>query len=300
MAAAQQDLRPPQFLIDSFANEAIQESDARLKSISTGSTLEQQSQYPVVVKIAAEIFNSETIDWNYELAAYLSRKSSGVGDVLRHVQNMRNQISNGEPVNCPLIAYYGTRRQWDKPDKQQAQQIQPLKFIPQMNGYVNSLAAVSFSLNLMRHWFSRMLLISRKKTVPEFEAVRRAIADCYKNIDERSNLEKIQVDYDAETEDIEIQSYFRDGSIEFLPLHYLSDGAKSILATVADIAYRMATLNPHLREAVTTETAGVVLIDELDMHLHPSWQRKIIDSLRRTFPRLQFVFQCPEGKYSYS
>lgn len=159
-----------------------------------------------------------------------------------------------------------------------------------MNGYVNSLAAVSFKLNLMRHWFSRMLLISRKKTVPEFEAVRRAIADCYKNIDERSNLEKIQVDYDAETEDIEIQSYFRDGSIEFLPLHYLSDGAKSILATVADIAYRMATLNPHLREAVTTETAGVVLIDELDMHLHPSWQRKIIDSLRRTFPRLQFVF----------
>lgn len=75
-----------------------------------------------------------------------------------------------------------------------------------------------------------------------------------------------------------------------MPLHYLSDGAKSILAIASDIAYRMAVLNPHLLDKVTEETDGIVLIDEIDMHLHPSWQRKVIDSLHKTFPKVQLIF----------
>jgi predicted ATP-binding protein involved in virulence len=69
----------------------------------------------------------------------------------------------------------------------------------------------------------------------------------------------------------------------------LSDGQRSMLAMVADIAYRMAQLNPHLLENVTLETPGVVLIDELDLHLHPKWQRTIVDNLRKTFPKVQFI-----------
>ena len=97
------------------------------------------------------------------------------------------------------------------------------------------------------------------------------------------------IDYDAELEDIEIQQTFFDGKVDILPLHYLSDGAKSILAIASDIAYRMAVLNPHLLGKVTEETDGIVLIDEIDMHLHPSWQRKVIDSLHKTFPKVQFI-----------
>ena len=73
-------------------------------------------------------------------------------------------------------------------------------------------------------------------------------------------------------------------------MHCLSDGAKSILAIASDIVYRMAVLNPHLLGKVTEETDSIVLIDEIDMHLHPSWQRKVIDSLQKTFPKVQFIF----------
>ena len=58
---------------------------------------------------------------------------------------------------------------------------------------------------------------------------------------------------------------------------------------VADIAYRMAALNPHLGGAVIESTEGVVLIDEIDMHLHPSWQKKILRNLCSTFPKVQFI-----------
>jgi predicted ATP-binding protein involved in virulence len=158
-----------------------------------------------------------------------------------------------------------------------------------MSGYINSLDSQAFNINDMREWFSRMLLIERKKAVPEFQAVRRAISNCYKAIDDRENLKDVIVDYDAEKEDIEIQMLYDNGNAEILPLHYLSDGSKSILAMVADIAYRMAILNPHLLGNVIQETTGIVLIDEIDMHLHPEWQRKIISALHETFPKVQFI-----------
>ena len=59
-------------------------------------------------------------------------------------------------------------------------------------------------------------------------------------------------------------------------------------AMVGDIAEKAATLNPHLGNSVLEETPGVVLIDELDLHLHPKWQRRVIEDLRRTFPKIQF------------
>ena len=58
---------------------------------------------------------------------------------------------------------------------------------------------------------------------------------------------------------------------------------------VFDIAYRMAVLNPDLLENVVEMTPGIVLIDEIDLHLHPRWQWKIIDALKNTFPRVQFI-----------
>ena len=55
-----------------------------------------------------------------------------------------------------------------------------------------------------------------------------------------------------------------------------------------DIAYRMALLNPQKGDAIA-ETPGVVLIDEIDMHLHPRWQWNVINALTSTFPNVQFI-----------
>jgi len=68
----------------------------------------------------------------------------------------------------------------------------------------------------------------------------------------------------------------------------LSDGQKTYIAMVADIARRAIILNPHLGADAVKKTPGVILIDELDLHLHPRWQRTIIANLKKTFPLMQF------------
>jgi predicted ATP-binding protein involved in virulence len=74
-----------------------------------------------------------------------------------------------------------------------------------------------------------------------------------------------------------------------VPFHFLSDGYRNLLAIFADLAYRCVTLNPHFGREANYKSEGVVLIDELDLHLHPSWQKNIISQLKKTFPRIQFV-----------
>ena len=69
----------------------------------------------------------------------------------------------------------------------------------------------------------------------------------------------------------------------------MSDGYRNMLSMVADIAYRMALLNPQFLGEVTKKTSGVVLIDEIDLHLHPAWQRHIVSALKEIFPKVQFI-----------
>lgn len=73
------------------------------------------------------------------------------------------------------------------------------------------------------------------------------------------------------------------------PVGLLSDGYRSTVALFADLARRCAILNPHLLEKAAEKTPGIVLIDEVDLHLHPSWQRRLIADLRKAFPAIQFV-----------
>lgn len=74
---------------------------------------------------------------------------------------------------------------------------------------------------------------------------------------------------------------------ETLNVAQLSQGEKSLMALVGDIARRLAMLNPALDNPL--EGDGVVLIDEVDLHLHPSWQRSLCDRLIETFPHCQFM-----------
>ena len=69
----------------------------------------------------------------------------------------------------------------------------------------------------------------------------------------------------------------------------LSDGYRNMIGMISDIAYRMAVLNPSLGLEVTQKTSGVVLIDEIDLHLHPKWQKEIASLLTKLFPKVQFI-----------
>ena len=74
---------------------------------------------------------------------------------------------------------------------------------------------------------------------------------------------------------------------EKLALDQLSGGYRAVLALAADLAWRMAQGNPHLDDPLESE--AIVLIDEVDLHLHPKWQQRILNDLVRTFPKAQFV-----------
>ena len=82
-----------------------------------------------------------------------------------------------------------------------------------------------------------------------------------------------------------------------IPVNQLSDGYKSTMSLVADIAYRMAVLNPQLLGDVCNETDGIVLIDEVDLHLHPKWQQRILGDLTEIFPKVQFIISTHAPEY---
>lgn len=67
----------------------------------------------------------------------------------------------------------------------------------------------------------------------------------------------------------------------------MSDGEKCTLALFGDLARRLAIANPTLENPL--EGVGVVLIDEVELHMHVSWQRKVVNVLKETFPNIQFI-----------
>lgn len=78
-----------------------------------------------------------------------------------------------------------------------------------------------------------------------------------------------------------------EGRIEKLSLNQLSGGYRIVLVLAADLARRMAQGNPHLKDPLQSE--AIVLIDEIELHLHPAWQQRILSDLIRTFPKAQFI-----------
>ena len=74
---------------------------------------------------------------------------------------------------------------------------------------------------------------------------------------------------------------------EELDILQLSQGERSLLALVGDIARRLAMMNPQAEKPLHGK--GIVLIDEVDLHLHPRWQRTVIRRLRETFPNCHFI-----------
>ena len=112
----------------------------------------------------------------------------------------------------------------------------------------------------------------------ELSAVRQAISSMLPEVsDPRIKLNPLRF----------VVSIKSNGRVENLSLDQLSGGYRIVLALAADLARRMAQGNPHLDDPL--ESKAVVLIDEIELHLHPAWQQRVLDDLRRTFPNTQFI-----------
>jgi ABC-type hemin transport system ATPase subunit len=93
--------------------------------------------------------------------------------------------------------------------------------------------------------------------------------------------------------DVRFRSITSEGEVIFeesgiaVPIHSLSDGYRSTLAWVGDLVRRLVDAFPEAQDPLAAR--GVVLVDEIDLHLHPKWQRSIVEEVRALFPNLQFV-----------
>ncbi|HTI71596.1 MAG TPA: AAA family ATPase [Candidatus Limnocylindria bacterium] len=195
----------------------------------------------------------------------------------------QTRIRDGQAVELPLVCYYGTGRLWRKTRKVDtaAKSLSSRTW-----GYHECLQSDSNYLEF-EEWLQKMEHIRFQE--PDSDAghaaeermlaVRRAVNECLKI----TGWQEIR--YRAATDSITI-NHPRHGALD---VSALSDGVRNVIGMVADIARRMIQLNPNLGTSVTVETSGVVLIDEVDLHLHPEWQQTVLDSLQRAFPKIQFI-----------
>lgn len=264
---------------------SIKKEDALRRPFTMGSVIDTQSQFPVVVSSCGEI-NKKTVEWERSLNG--SKNKTTIANAQQLIdEGKANQKAiqlGDEKIVLPIIAYYDTGRLFKKKnDKRNSGE----KKSSRLDGYVHALSSGTNEKLLFR-WFEHMTLIELEdqRILPELETVKKAMVKCFKT--GNPDVENVNIKYSVRTKEIEISYKDSDGQMESLPLHMFSDGIRTTLTMVADIASRMARLNPQLLSDIL-ETPGIVIIDEIDMHLHPSWQSKIISSLLETFPKVQFV-----------
>jgi predicted ATP-binding protein involved in virulence len=186
-------------------------------------------------------------------------------------------IESGRPFDLPLFAVYECDRLWLPKDKLNAGdsvKVKVSRFDPYIDCFHTGADHKAVGEWLLKH---ELASLQQKKDTPTLLSIRSAAKAALKDC---SGLH-----FDFEESRVMVE--FADGNA--IPFEHLSDGQRTMLGLFCDLARRAAILNPHFGGEANRNTAGVVLIDELDLHLHPKWQRSIIDALRRTFPKIQFI-----------
>ena len=275
--------------LDGVSSKSIAKSDAYLEAFRIGRVDDVQSQYPVEITAFGEI-DGKKIQWKRSLNG--PKGNTTIADakaMTKLAQKYQTRLRKGDPdLLLPLIAYYGTGRLWDYHREKKGDLS---RVNTRTNGYIDCLDGTA-NIKLMMNWFKKMTIQNYqdkelgREEIPELKVVYAAMEKCLALAEEH---EKIQIRYNLNTEGLDV--YYEDspGERMRMPLNQMSDGNKSTISLIADIAYRMAQLNPQLLDEVLNGTPGIVMIDEIDLHLHPAWQRHILRDLTMIFPMVQFI-----------
>jgi predicted ATP-binding protein involved in virulence len=215
-------------------------------------------------------------------------------------KTQQEQVRDGQSeVILPLVSYLGTSRLWFEGRFSSVAEDVALNTsdFSRTSGYLNCLTYAS-SFKTFTTWYGWVWRSYREEQMRALEnntpistagerfaaiiaVVKRAVnallmeATGWRDLEYRSSQNQ--------------QLVMQHDELGIMPVEMLSDGVRNAISMVADIAFRACKLNPHLRENAALETPGIVLIDEVDMFLHPSWQQTIVASLRAAFPRIQFI-----------
>jgi predicted ATP-binding protein involved in virulence len=201
------------------------------------------------------------------------------------------------PDDLPMLGYYGTGRLWAQKNLTAVHEDVDSESLSRTFAYRDCLDPAS-SYKHFAVWFSRIhqsyfqaQIRNLEKQLPlnadvpygliaPFKAVQQAVNAILKPHTGWHTLE-----YSAEHDEL-VLNHDQQGELK---VSQLSDGIRNMLALVGDIAYRCYKLNAHLGEAAPRRTHGIVMVDEVDMHLHPSWQQTVLTDLTAAFPKLQFI-----------
>lgn len=238
-----------------------------------------EKQYPCSVKVEG---THDNFDFSMgEILSYEGRETSFKGKA--RFKEIAQLVSQGElATKLPIVAYYRTNRLWFSGPKTKTEIVQKIKVKEgrsRLKGYELSSAAALNSRSWV-DWFIRGEFSSYNTRQESFniEALNAFRETIKSTIDECSD---IYYDFDYGDLIVVIDK-------TAIPYTMLSDGQRGIISLFADISFRSIMLNPDVNIHSIRETEGVVFVDEIDLHLHPNWQREIIKKLKISFPKVQF------------
>lgn len=273
------------FALNGVLSIGIRPTDAHNKYFALGEDIDVQKQFPV--EIAAEgSMDGREIEWKRSLnSAGGKTRSVDAKDMTSISTSYQERLMKGDAsLKLPLVAYYGTGRLWDDHREKRSGIY---KQNTRVNGYIDCLDGRA-NVKLLLDWFKRMAIKGKQngRQNETYLAVKGAMEQCFSRL---TGIEDVLVLVNPDTFAIEINYHETGEGRVQIPLEQLSDGYRCALSMIGDIAYRMATLNPQLAGDVLKETEGIILIDEVDLHLHPEWQQHILSDLTDTFPKVQFI-----------
>lgn len=196
------------------------------------------------------------------------------------IQKYAQKISNDPVCNMPLLSYMSISRvtmsrraDYGKAAKNQLND--------RRSGYIGCMDSVIDKTSILE-WIKKMSYesILNQKQIPELIFFQKVVGKIMAEVNELKEIPEIR--YSADFENI---AYLEGEDMK--PVSIMSSGYQSLLWMTMDFAFRLALLNPNISDP--EEAQGIILIDEIDMHLHPKWQWNILNAFRKTFSNIQFI-----------
>lgn len=262
------------------SGRSIQSEEIRLVRKKTNDITVFDSAGECSVTASGVVFEQDDLSWSRTRHTGNTTYKHAF-ELISVAQTLDIAVSQGEDVILPALAYYGTGRLWGerrlgvvKKSLLEDEQAKGGRYM----GYLSALDPASNEKPLKR-WIKKLAEASfhEGRVYGALTALYNIITECVEGA--------TKTFWDPREADIVIEFATK----EQVPMYLMSDGQRNICAMVGDIAMRCIQLNPHLGNEAPCLTPGVVLIDEVDQHLHPKWQRKVLASLSQSFNNIQFI-----------
>lgn len=258
----------------------ISQQEVRVVAHPYGDVFTFEKQFPARIEARGFVMG-KAISWARELNREGGRtKSLNAKAITDAASEAERKVRAGDEITLPLICTYGTERLWFEATHRKKVSLGLSKpMLPsRLDGYRDCFDFTIQESSLLE-WIRAEVSAGqeRRHETITYKVAKDAIIRCVEGA--RSLY------YDERYKDL-IVDIKQFGHQMF---KNLSDGQRIVLTLVGDLVRRATTLNPHLADHVLEKTPGVVLVDELDLHLHPKWQRHIIHDLKSIFSSLQFI-----------